>query len=148
MTSHEDQGTAYDSGAAGHERQGRAAAPNTIAGDYAGGGPMNPAGATGVKPLGERFQDAMLDAFGDRRVVRFADLPALAQARWNRAAVAFAARLSDARQILDDLRWDVAHDAFHEAVDPHVGEDGRVDLTDAWAAAQAAIISAYEATRP
>jgi hypothetical protein len=34
MTSHEDQGTAYDSGAAAHERQGRAAAPNTIAGDF------------------------------------------------------------------------------------------------------------------
>lgn len=49
-----------------------------------------------AKCLGERFQDAFLAAWGQERGVAYADLPAEAQAKWNRAAVAFVCTLSDA----------------------------------------------------
>lgn len=49
-----------------------------------------------VKCLGERFQDAFLRGWGDDRLVAYADLPAEAQAKWNRAALAFVCTLSDA----------------------------------------------------
>jgi hypothetical protein len=49
-----------------------------------------------AKSLGERFQDAFLVAWGHERGVAYADLPAEAQAKWNRAAVAFVCTLSDA----------------------------------------------------
>ena len=49
-----------------------------------------------VKCLGERFQDAFLRAWGQDRIVAYADLPAESQAKWNRAALAFVCTLSDA----------------------------------------------------
>lgn len=57
-----------------------------------------------TKSLGERIQDALFAGFGTMpvpstyRVMPFADLPAEHQASWNRAAVNFVARLSDAPQ--------------------------------------------------
>jgi len=51
-----------------------------------------------TKSLGERFQDAYREAMGhkDRDQSLYAKFPADEQAFWNRAAVGFVARLSDA----------------------------------------------------
>ena len=49
-----------------------------------------------AKCLGERFQDAFLAAWGQERGVAYADLPAEAHAKWDRAAVAFVCTLSNA----------------------------------------------------
>ena len=51
-----------------------------------------------TKSLGERFHEAFLEAWGHMRLVAYADFPAPAQAAWERAAVTFTARLSDAPQ--------------------------------------------------
>lgn len=62
-----------------------------------------------TKSLGERFQDALFAGFGTMpvpaayRVMPFAELPAEHQASWNRAAVNFTARLSDAPAPVDGL---------------------------------------------
>ena len=63
-----------------------------------------------TKSLGERFQDALYAGFGTMpvpaayRVMPFGDLPAAHQVSWNRAAVNFSARLSDAPTPLPEIR--------------------------------------------
>ncbi len=64
-----------------------------------------------VKCLGERFQDAFLRGWGDDRLVAYADLPAEAQAKWNRAALAFVCTLSDAPSELKTALQEARDDA-------------------------------------
>lgn len=52
----------------------------------------------GSRSLGERFHEAFLEAWGHMRLVAYADFPAPAQAAWERAALNFTARLSDAKE--------------------------------------------------
>lgn len=75
-----------------------------------------------VKCLGERFQDAFLRGWGDDRLVAYADLPAEAQAKWNRAALAFVCTLSDAPSELKSALQDA-----RKALGPFVEEGLRFE---------------------
>ena len=84
-----------------------------------------------TKSLGERFQDAFLESWGQERGIAFVALPPHSQARWNRAAVNFTASLSDAPkvgpEIRDALRLALSFMEGFEGDDMQEGIDERID---------------------